>query len=226
MPPRPKTIAECFWPKVKLADAPRPGMDTPCLEWQGYSDRDGYGTFESGYKTVRAHRVAWELAHGPIPDGLHVLHKCDNPPCVQDEHLFLGTEADNAADRDAKGRQASGDRNGARLHPERMPRGEAHGARLHPECLSRGDSHYSRLHPERLARGDRSGSRLHPERLARGEAHYNAKLTAGNVWCIFQLRAQGWTKTKLAAEFGVGQSQIGRILARKSWSHVDAEGSQ
>ncbi|MER6171321.1 HNH endonuclease [Streptosporangium sp. NPDC001681] len=53
------------------------------------------------------HRVAWELANGPIPDGMKVCHRCDNPPCCNPAHLFLGTIADNNADRDQKGRQVS-----------------------------------------------------------------------------------------------------------------------
>ncbi len=54
------------------------------------------------------HRAAWEVTHWPIPDGLFVLHRCDNPPCCDPEHLFLGTDADNTADKVAKGRQARG----------------------------------------------------------------------------------------------------------------------
>jgi len=53
---------------------------------------------------IRTHRLAWELANGPIPDGLSVLHHCDNPPCCNVEHLFLGTQTDNHADMVAKGR--------------------------------------------------------------------------------------------------------------------------
>ena len=56
----------------------------------------------------RAHRFAWYEANGPIPDGLLVLHKCDNPPCINVEHLFLGTHADNVADMVAKGRSTKG----------------------------------------------------------------------------------------------------------------------
>jgi hypothetical protein len=87
-----------------------------CLEWQGCTGDDGYGQIGDGAgKVVRTHRAAWELANGPIPDGLHVLHHCDNPPCGETEpseaypegHLFLGTNDDNVADKMAKGRHRS-----------------------------------------------------------------------------------------------------------------------
>jgi hypothetical protein len=83
-----------------------------CLEWTGGTDKDGYGKIRVDGKSTRTHRAAWVLANGVIPDGLHVLHHCDNPPCGEttpsDEypegHLFLGTTAQNNADRSAKGR--------------------------------------------------------------------------------------------------------------------------
>jgi len=77
------------------------GVDTPCDEWDGPRDRDGYGRLSRGR---RAHRVAWEEANGPIPDGMCVLHRCDNPPCRRLDHLFLGTVADNNRDKALKGR--------------------------------------------------------------------------------------------------------------------------
>lgn len=86
-----------------------------CWVWTAARKKDGYGWFHVGPKKKLAHRVAWELAHGePPPDGLLVLHSCDNPPCVRPEHLRLGTNADNAADRVARGRSnpAMGESNG------------------------------------------------------------------------------------------------------------------
>jgi HNH endonuclease len=83
-----------------------------CLEYTGYRRPFGYGQIGVEGKIVAAHRLAWILVNGPIPNDLWVLHHCDNPPCCQtdqtpgypDGHLFLGTPADNAADRNTKGR--------------------------------------------------------------------------------------------------------------------------
>ena len=78
-----------------------------CLEWQGATDKDGYGRICRGSRDEGmegTHRVAWVAAFGAIPDGKHVLHTCDNPPCCEPTHLWLGTNADNNADMAAKGR--------------------------------------------------------------------------------------------------------------------------
>lgn len=79
-------------------------MPSGCIEWNGSRLPKGYGQISVGGKNVLTHRVAWELANGPIPNGLFVLHRCDNPPCINKECLFLGTKAENNADRAAKGR--------------------------------------------------------------------------------------------------------------------------
>jgi hypothetical protein len=97
-------MMERFFSKTKLALEPRPGMETPCLEWIASRRRDGYGRFRIGGRMEKSNRAAWIIACSSIPDGLHVLHRCDNPACVRIDHLFLGTIADNAHDRDAKGR--------------------------------------------------------------------------------------------------------------------------
>lgn len=79
-----------------------------CLEFSGARDNRGYGQIGIAHVRYRAHRVAWEGVYGPIPDGLCVLHRCDNPPCCNVAHLFLGTKADNNADMAAKGRARNG----------------------------------------------------------------------------------------------------------------------
>lgn len=111
-------LAERFWGRVD-----RSGGPDACWEWTKGRHRQGYGKIKVDRRHLFAHRVAWELTHGTIPDGLLVLHKCDNPPCCNPAHLFLGTHQDNSDDMIAKGRKPPStpphrrgeDSNGARL---------------------------------------------------------------------------------------------------------------
>lgn len=100
------TPSERFWDKVdKSGD---------CWIWMAVRHKKmGYGLFGLSHRQlVLAHRFAYEQAFGAIPDGLSVLHRCDNPPCCNPEHLFLGTRADNIADMCAKGRHPHGETHG------------------------------------------------------------------------------------------------------------------
>jgi len=91
-----------FYSKVDRTPAPK-----GCHLWTATVDSKGYGQIKVDGKKELAHRIAWELKNnGPVPDGKCVLHHCDNPPCVNPNHLFLGTNADNVRDRDKKNRQA------------------------------------------------------------------------------------------------------------------------
>jgi hypothetical protein len=99
-------------------------MPNGCLEWTKGTNKAGYGIVTDVVRSALVHRVVWTLANGPIPPGMNVLHHCDNPPCCDtspseaypEGHLFLGTLADNNADRDAKGRCRAGIGNAAKTH--------------------------------------------------------------------------------------------------------------
>ncbi len=82
-----------------------------CHEWRGAKLKDGYGSFQFEYHGWPAHRWNWIQAHGPIPDGMVVRHKCDNPPCVNVEHLELGTVQQNQGDMVDRGRSLKGSKN-------------------------------------------------------------------------------------------------------------------
>jgi|SRR6516164_8689393 hypothetical protein len=84
----------------------------PCWPLPGGRDKDGYCRVKHAGKTYSAHRVAYELFHGPIPAGLSVLHACDNPACCNPHHLFVGTQRDNYQDAKHKDRHSRGERNG------------------------------------------------------------------------------------------------------------------
>ncbi len=147
MPIQSTSVCARFWSYVSK-DGPTPERYPelgPCWPWTGggINRRRGtnYGVFWSDGKAVRAHRVAWELACGPVPDGLYVLHRCDNPPCCNPAHLFLGTDLDNMRDKVAKGRATAGDQHYARTNPERLPHGEQHWAKRNPEKYHRGQAH-------------------------------------------------------------------------------------
>lgn len=106
-----KTQQDRFWGKVNKTS------ENKCWEWTGYTlppfiksftDSDkGYGRFWFLNKFWLAHRVSWFIKNGEIPDGLCVLHTCDNPPCVNPNHLFLGTKKDNSEDMITKGRNSN-----------------------------------------------------------------------------------------------------------------------
>ncbi len=176
------------------------GKPDECWIWQGGKRPNGYGRIRLGGKEtpfLSAHRVAYELANGPIPEGLSVCHSCDAryPPgdtsyraCVNPAHLFLGTPAENTADMLGKHREASGPRSPSRLHPENRPRG---------------DTHPARTHPERLARGERVGG---------------ARLTREGVLDVRSRAAQGASARALAREYGVSHKTIQLVIQRRTWS--------
>lgn len=94
----------CSW-RCRKAITPEKKFKNECWEWGGRLNFGGYGFVISKGKTFMAHRIAWEQSNGPIPTGLIICHKCDNRKCINPSHMFLGTDADNVADMDRKGRR-------------------------------------------------------------------------------------------------------------------------
>lgn len=110
-----------------------------CWIWEAGMFSSGYGQFKVAGRPTYAHRTSWEMHCGPIPDGLIVCHRCDVPACCNPSHLFLGTYADNAADRNRKGRQARnrGERaGGVKLTADRVAALRARAGMSRPERLS------------------------------------------------------------------------------------------
>jgi len=93
--------ADRFWAKTSR------NAETGCLEWTAAKNKTGYGWFGKNHTGLLAHRVAWALSGATIPTGSSVLHRCDNPSCVEVGHMFLGTAADNVADMIEKKRHRS-----------------------------------------------------------------------------------------------------------------------
>lgn len=148
-----KEPAEKFWTYVNKGEH--------CWEWVGGKSSGGYGNMMIGRRNVRAHRFSWEIANGKPPDGMLVLHRCDNKACVRPSHLFIGTHADNVADKVGKRRQATGEKIGS------------------------------------------------------------AKLTIPDVAAARKMYASGtMSHSQIAAALGVTRENIGMVVRRKTWAHV------
>lgn len=216
-----------------------------CLEYQGEVNWAGYGRVHVGGKRSQAHRYAWELANGKIPDGMVIRHLvCDNPTCCNVDHLAIGTQQDNMDDMNRAGRRFKG----KHAKPEMIPRGQFHGMAklteadvisIREEYLN-GKTTYKigeerGLHPAHVGGIVSYKSWKHipvPEgymekvaiakknvvRSTRGEAHYLTSLTAEKVVKIREAVANKEASMKVIGErFGVDYTTVSDIARGKSW---------
>ena len=196
-----------FWARVNK-DGPVPEHMPhlgPCWVWTGAKHRKtGYGLI-SGAGPRSAHRMAYALQIGAIPDGLFVCHHCDNKLCTRGTHLFAGTAADNAADKIRKKRHCFGKTHHSYLRPECVPRGEKHWANTKPELLAR------------LQRGDEHYTHRHPEWVRRGEANPASKLDAA---AIREIRRSALPAYEIAEVCGVTARTVRKIRQGTRWGHA------
>lgn len=171
-----------------------------CWEWTGTRVEFGYGQIIRDGRRLRAHRVAYEIAYGPIPDGLVVRHKCDNPPCVRPDHLELGTRADNNQDRENRGR-------GYWSSKTHCPKG-------HPYS---GDNLYEHPDGSRQCRTCvNEAGRAYKEKRRQANPPKLRHLTPEQCAQIRTLwEAGGVTQRQIAERFGTSQPTVSAIINRR-----------
>ena len=228
-PPGEETPTEGYF----LARVDRSGGPDACWPWTGHVNAGGYGSAEAWGARWAASRLAWTLANGrPVPAGLVVRHSCDNPICCNAKHLTLGTQAENAADRDTRGRRRT-----------RTSRGEDNGqCAMTPDEVLRARRlravgwTYEAIaeelgKPERTVRNAVTGrtwahlpGAVPSQGLRRGEANPASRLTEAQVrWILAQ--DAGVSDAELARQLGVGTTTVRAVRRRRTWAWVDVDPS-
>lgn len=212
---------EEFWSRIEIREA-------GCWPWIGHINRDGYGEFKIGRRKRKrmAHILSFEEEYNPVPTGLFVCHSCDVRHCVNFEHLFLGTCADNWRDMFEKGRHALGERQweakitGEDVYYIRRFRSEGvsataiaqwYGLSVGQVChILRGDSwkHIPVATDFSLSTN------------SKGEQIHTAKLTASQIPIIRQLRSAGMKPGTIGKQFGVQAQTIRAIMTGRNWTHI------
>lgn len=208
------------------------GTDDECWNWRGGVNYAGYGIFNIAGKhrtnhQYRAHRLAYELLIGPIPEGIVCCHTCDNRKCVNPAHIFLGTREDNQKDMSKKGRAAWGTRSPtARLTPrdvleilKRAQAGESQGVIAQDYPVGRGMI-------GNIVRGT-AWNHMRPTDLhiptvihTKGQGNGNARFKDEDIMTIRQLAASGMTLYSIAKRYNAGESTISSIVKRQTWKHI------
>lgn len=218
-----------FWNKVDKSSGPG-----ACWPWTANKFSTGYGCFYLAGKKVKAPRVAWVSAKGSIPmddshHGICVCHRCDTPGCCNPAHLFLGTNADNVADRERKNRNSPGETNLS----AKLTNAQAIEIR---SLYAVGDTTYNKLASQFGVKNKTIKGIIRRKtwkhlpgredtiartRVFRGEAVACAKLNTAKVLEIrARFKSGGMTRTRLARMFGVDSTTVDAVVRRESWKHV------
>lgn len=222
---------EMFWTKVNIL-----GPDE-CWEWTKYRSKQGYGNTSYKAQFYMSHRLAWELTNGPIPNGRLVCHSCDNPPCCNPGHLWLGDYISNAQDMVNKDRQHKGDavpysarKRGSKNKTAKLTEADipairaalANGERLATIAARYGVSNgpIVQIQKGKYWRHVPGGPETPPEPRRVGSRHVLSKLTEADIPHIRAALARGETSISIATRYGVTYGLISHIKHGRNWTHV------
>lgn len=215
---------ELFWKKVD-----KTAGENACWPWKGCTNRAGYGVTSVNRKFTASHRQAYIYGIGQIPDGMCVCHRCDVPGCCNPSHLFLGTNADNTADKIAKNRQSKGEKHSKALMPNR-PRGSNNAmSRFTEEQVAemRRLRRETRMTIKEIA-AKFGGSYGGVCKAIRGNGWYHVKEpipeprpftkhTSEIIDAVRAARATGKTVKQIAQDFGLSIWATNNIVYKRTW---------
>ena len=201
-----------------------PEPNSGCLLWTGHVDVYGYGVLKTGGRPQKAHRLAWQEVRGPIPEGLCVCHKCDVRSCINPDHLWLGTQAENTHDRQRKGRQRFA--HGETHYKSRLTLDDVRAIRASSESqralAKRYGVHFGTINDiiwnRRWKHEDADYQPPDEGQQFRGVQQANSKLSPESVRAI---RKSTQTHLWLARAFGVSVQTIFTVRKRRTWRHVE-----
>lgn len=206
-----ETIAK-FWNRVKR------GTPDECWEWQAGRTPHGYGKMRvQPFGITYSHRIAYLLTHGEIPNGLHICHTCDNPPCCNPAHLWAGTAADNMHDRDRKGRHRHGGGNRSN-HPRKAT----------PDIVEAIYQTYAlgKLTIRQIAKQFNLSSgtiyRVLGQRIDQPHPNMRRKVDRETVERMRAARSKGARVADIARHFGLSVRHTRDILNGKYWKEVQS----